>query len=93
MAVDPKFRRQGVARRMLAACDAALSSPAAPGPGRSEIWLHVRDGDEAARGLYAGFGYEEVEEAAGGGGLLGFAGFGQPARRARVLMRRRAGGA
>jgi len=88
MAVDPKLRRQGIARQMLAACNAAAAQCGASARPRSEIWLHVREGDEPARGLYAGCGYEEVErEGGGGGGLFGL-GFGQPARRPRVLMRR-----
>lgn len=103
MAVDPKLRRQGIARAMLAACDAAAAATPAAAPaaaaspppgGHTEIWLHVREGDEPARALYAGFGYDEVEkDAPPAGGLLGFAfGGGGGARRGRLLMRRRLGG-
>jgi ribosomal protein S18 acetylase RimI-like enzyme len=87
MAADPKLRRNGVARAMLRGCDAAAAGCSAGVGARSEVWLHVREGDEAARALYAGFGYEEVErEAQQGGGLLGF-GFGGAPRRGRILMR------
>ncbi|GIL50197.1 hypothetical protein Vafri_6324 [Volvox africanus] len=52
MAVDPRFRRRGVARALLAACE-----DVARGGGRSEVWLHVLEADEAARALYDGVGF------------------------------------
>ncbi|KXZ52562.1 hypothetical protein GPECTOR_9g606 [Gonium pectorale] len=55
MAVDPKFRRQGVARALLAACE-----DAARGAGRREVWLHVREADAPARALYGSAGYVEA---------------------------------
>lgn len=97
MAVDPKLRRRGVAREMLRACDAAAAAARAPGGGEiTEVWLHVREVDDAARPLYEGFGYEEVErdKPPPAGGVFGF-GFGGQAqqRRPRILMRRCIGGA
>ena len=99
MAVDPRLRRQGIARALLAACDAAAAAAPRLGapPARADVYLHVRGGDAAARALYSSFGYEEVEKEApaggGGGGLLGFAlgggGSGGAKQRGRVLMRRR----
>lgn len=92
MAVDPKLRRNGVARAMLRACGAAAARGPAGGAGagvaRDEIYLHVREGDEPAARLYAGYGYEEVERDGGGGGGLFGLGFGAPQRRPRILMRR-----
>lgn len=55
MAVDSKFRRQGVARALLAACEGA-----AVAAGRREVWLHVREADAPARALYVGAGYQQV---------------------------------
>ena len=55
MAVDAKFRRQGIARGLLRACE-----DAARAAGKREVWLHVREADAAARALYAACGYAEV---------------------------------
>ncbi|KAG2441755.1 hypothetical protein HXX76_003368 [Chlamydomonas incerta] len=55
MAVDPKFRRQGIARALLAACEEA-----ARGAGLREASLHVREADTAARALYDSAGYAVV---------------------------------
>ncbi|GLC46478.1 hypothetical protein PLESTM_001879800 [Pleodorina starrii] len=55
MAVDPRVRRRGVARVLLAACE-----DAARAAGRREVWLHVREADGAARALYDGAGYGTV---------------------------------
>jgi ribosomal protein S18 acetylase RimI-like enzyme len=84
MAVDPRLRRAGVARAMLVACGAAARRA-----GRREVYLHVREADAAARALYSGAGFLEVERevGGGGGGLLGFGVGGGGARRARILMR------
>ncbi len=55
IAVDPKFRRQGVASRLLAACEALTKDV-----GLQELYLHVRLADDAARALYAVQGYTQV---------------------------------
>ncbi|PNW71507.1 hypothetical protein CHLRE_16g657150v5 [Chlamydomonas reinhardtii] len=55
MAVDPKFRRQGIARALLAACEEV-----ARGAGLREASLHVREADSAARALYDSSGYTVV---------------------------------
>ena len=55
IAVDPSFRRQGVARRMLAACETLAEER-----GFERFYLHVRLGDEAARALYDSSGYVET---------------------------------
>ena len=56
IAVDPKFRRRGIARSMLGACEALAASR-----GFHRFYLHVRLGDEAARALYETSGYTEVD--------------------------------
>lgn len=56
IAVDPKFRRRGLARRMLAACEAMAADR-----GFGRFYLHVRLGDDAARALYETSGYREVD--------------------------------
>ena len=56
IAVDPNFRRQGVARKMLAVCEALAKQR-----GFGKFYLHVRLGDEAARTLYDSSGYTEVD--------------------------------
>lgn len=55
IAVDPKFRRQGYARRILAACEDLAREC-----GHTEVYLHVRLADDAAQQLYMSSGYEEV---------------------------------
>ncbi|PNH12032.1 hypothetical protein TSOC_001094 [Tetrabaena socialis] len=55
MAVDPKFRRRGVARALLAACEEVARRA-----GSAEAWLHVREADAPARGLYDKEGYVVV---------------------------------
>lgn len=55
IAVDPGFRRRGVARRVLAAAEGLAAAAGFP-----RFYLHVRLGDEAARGLYDSEGYREV---------------------------------
>jgi len=57
IAVDPKFRRQGIARQMLAACEALAAEQ-----GYKRFYLHVRLGDVSARSLYETSGYVVVEE-------------------------------
>lgn len=57
IAVDPKFRRQGIARKMLAACEALAAAQ-----GYKRFYLHVRLGDTAARSLYETSGYVVVQE-------------------------------
>jgi ribosomal protein S18 acetylase RimI-like enzyme len=60
MAVEQKLRRQGIAKAMLEACDAAARSA-----GHSEMFLHVRQVDTGAQELYKGAGYEEVSRDGG----------------------------
>lgn len=55
IAVDPKFRRRGIARQMLAACESLAASR-----GFQRFYLHVRLGDEAAQTLYETSGYRNV---------------------------------
>lgn len=56
MAVDPKLRRQGLARAMLAAAE-----PLAAAAGHPALYLHARLGDEPALRLYLSSGYREVQ--------------------------------
>lgn len=85
MAVDPKFRRQGVARAMLAACDeTALHT------GQRCIWLHVRQSDAAAQALYAGYAYREEGRDKPAVGFFGVSG-GRSRSRPRILLRRQLG--
>lgn len=51
LAVDPDFRRQGIARRLL---ERALSSAA------GEWFLEMRQSNEAARNLYLSMGFQQV---------------------------------
>jgi [ribosomal protein S18]-alanine N-acetyltransferase len=51
LAVDPEFRRQGVARRLLASLMADM---------RGEIFLEVRESNRAARNLYKSMDFKEV---------------------------------
>ncbi len=57
IAVDPKFRRQGIARQMLRACEEIAAAQ-----GYTRFYLHVRLGDDAARSLYETSGYTVVDE-------------------------------
>lgn len=77
--------RQGIARALLAAADAAVAAD-----GHSQVWLHVRLADEAATALYQAGGYREVARDAGGvgGALRGLLGGGSGAGRPRILMRK-----
>ena len=54
-AVDPAYRRQGIARRLLAhtLIEGARS-------GGQKAFLEVRAGNVAARSLYSSFGFEEI---------------------------------
>jgi ribosomal protein S18 acetylase RimI-like enzyme len=52
VAVDPAYRRRGIARDLTAA---AIEH--AHKRGAVEIWLHVREENEAARNLYQSFGF------------------------------------
>eukprot|EP00887_Chlorella_sp_A99_P004761 scaffold4.g4761.t1 len=56
MAVDPSFRRQGHACRMLAAAEGLAARR-----GVAEVYLHARLADAPALALYASSGYEEVD--------------------------------
>jgi ribosomal-protein-alanine N-acetyltransferase len=51
LAVDPVFRRHGVARRLL--CELTSRHPGI-------LWLEVREGNAAARNLYKSLGFVEV---------------------------------
>lgn len=53
IAVDPAFRRQGIAKRLLIAGHESAKSG-----GVEEIFLEVSDHNSAARPLYEQFGYE-----------------------------------
>jgi GNAT superfamily N-acetyltransferase len=55
IAVDPAFRRKGIARRMLIHVEDYCREH-----GWSQVYLHVRLGDDAARSLYDTSGYVEV---------------------------------
>lgn len=55
MAVDPSFRREGIARQMLVACEALCRDA-----GFGELMLHARVADEAALALYSSCGFQEV---------------------------------
>ena len=51
LAVGPEFRRQGVARRLIASLIADT---------RGEIFLEVRESNQAARNLYKSMDFKEV---------------------------------
>lgn len=55
IAVDPTFRRQGVASQLLYVCE-ALTRDA----GLQSLYLHVRLADDGARALYAARGFVQV---------------------------------
>lgn len=57
IAVDPTFRRQGVASHLLGVCE-ALTRDA----GLQSLYLHVRLADEGARALYAARGFTQVDK-------------------------------
>jgi ribosomal-protein-alanine N-acetyltransferase len=57
IAVDPAYRRTGLARQLLAAALEQL-------PART-VLLEVAAGNEAAAGLYAGFGFAEISRRRG----------------------------
>lgn len=52
MAVSKAHRGRGVAKALLRACDELVV-----GTGGADLWLHVRESDPTAFGLYAGAGY------------------------------------
>lgn len=56
MAVDPKFRRSGVAKALLEACDRAVALT-----GLQDVHLHVRKSDSGAQELYTRRGYAEID--------------------------------
>lgn len=56
IAVDPSFRRKGIARRMLTHVEDYCRQH-----GWSSVYLHVRLGDDAARSLYDTSGYKEMD--------------------------------
>ena len=55
IAVDPIFRRLGLAKHMLQCAEEYCKAQ-----GKNSIYLHVRLGDEAARSLYDTNGYQEI---------------------------------
>lgn len=56
IAVDPSFRRQGIARHMLTACETLARSR-----GFRQLFLHIRLGDGPARSLYESSGFHELD--------------------------------
>lgn len=73
--------RQGIARAMLVACDEAVLQN-----GQDSIWLHVRQADEAAQQLYAGYAYREKDRDRKQAGLFGFGSKGSSQARPRILL-------
>ena len=57
LAVDARFRRQGIARRLLSACHSVCWAA-----GKSEAYLHYRKGDATAAGMYTAMGYQQSAE-------------------------------
>ncbi len=57
LAVDPVHRREGIAQRLLLACERTVESW-----GESDLYLHVLESNTAARRLYAKAGYQ-IQEA------------------------------
>lgn len=55
LAVDPRERRHGVARQLVGACLERLGNA-----GAHQVLLEVREGNAAARALYADLGFREV---------------------------------
>lgn len=55
IAVDPTFRRQGVASHLLRVCETLTSAA-----GVQSLYLHVRLADDGARALYAARGFTQV---------------------------------
>ena len=55
VAVQPEWRRRGIARRLVEALLAALAAA-----GARQVYLEVRESNVAARQLYAAFGFGEV---------------------------------
>jgi ribosomal protein S18 acetylase RimI-like enzyme len=53
LAVDPDYRRQGIAKKLLEVCEAKAHHWGFP-----EIYLHVLDNNRAARQLYLNLGYQ-----------------------------------
>lgn len=56
LAVDPKHRRQGVAQRLLLACERTVESW-----GMQDLYLHVLENNAAAYNLYTKAGYRVKE--------------------------------
>jgi len=67
---------------MLMACDDAVMQH-----GQHQIWLHVRQADEAAQQLYTSYAYKEQDRDKPKKGLFGFGGS-SSSTRPRILMRR-----
>lgn len=55
VAVQPEWRRRGIARRLVEALLAALAAA-----GARQVYLEVRESNVAARQLYTAFGFGEV---------------------------------
>jgi len=73
VAVDPRARRCGVGKALVAGAEAAARAEGAAG-----LWLEPRPGagGAAARALYAACGYERAVVEAGGGAAAGDSGLG-----------------
>mmetsp|Transcript_23098 Transcript_23098/g.47008 ORF Transcript_23098/g.47008 Transcript_23098/m.47008 type:complete len:217 (-) Transcript_23098:120-770(-) len=61
VAVPPRWRRRGVATRLVGWCEVEAASRW----GTVELWLALRKDNKAAQALYTGLGYELVEERMG----------------------------
>lgn len=55
MAIDPKYRRKGLARKMLAVAERVCRER-----GRTELALHVTQANTPARTLYEAQGFSEL---------------------------------
>ncbi|MBN1426135.1 ribosomal protein S18-alanine N-acetyltransferase [Candidatus Fermentibacteria bacterium] len=55
IAVDPSFRRMGIAQRLMQAIVSWSENE-----GLEEVWLEVREGNHAARALYGALGFVEI---------------------------------
>lgn len=57
LAVDPRYRSQGIGRQLLLACESVVRQW-----GQEELYLHVLDSNTIARRLYASLGYQVLRD-------------------------------